>query len=240
MMTQNNTSKRKPRPRKKKSQRPSRQSNDGRDLFADISGDNPPRTKVDVRTISRPGIVPRVTDIYVCRQVLPTITVTAQPTAVTNPTFYFQLSNLPNATAFENLFDQYRIDAIRMTIQPQENAIGLFTNSTTSVTPLYSVIDYDNDSAITSSTLATSYQNCVILQPGKSCERTFVPRVAVATYGGAFTAFGNMDSPWIDSASPSTRLYGIKIFVGGVTAAQTTLQSWSVDFEYFMSFKSLF
>jgi len=176
----------------------------------------------------------------VLRQVTGPATITATPTSGVNNTTYFQLSNLDNSSSFENVWDQYRIDAIRMTVKPQNNAIGLVTNSTTSLVPLYCVIDYDNTSNLSSAAAAREYANCIVLEPGESFTRVFQPRVAAAVYSGAFTSFANMEPPWIDCASPNVQHYGVKIFVPGATAAQTLLQSWDVTYEYYISFKSVF
>jgi len=212
--------------------------NDGSDVFPSVRGDNPPPFKCKLNTSS--CRIPRLTDITVLRQVTGPTTVTAQAAATTNNTTYFQLSNLDNSSSFENVWDQYRIDAIRMTCKPQNNAIGLVTNSTTSLVPLYCVIDYDNDSNLTTAAAAREYQNCIVLEPGESFTRTFQPRIAMSGYSGAFTSFANTEPMWIDCASPSVRHYGIKILVPGATAAQTQLQSWDVVYEYYISFKSVF
>jgi hypothetical protein len=168
------------------------------------------------------------------------VTITATPTSGVNQTFYFQLSNLANASNLENVFDQYRILAIRQTIRPQNNAIGLVTNSTTSLVDLYCVIDYDSSSNLSSVAAATSYDNCMILSPGESGCRTFAPRIASAAYSGAFTSFANLESTWIDSLSSSVQHYGTKYFIPGVTASQTLLQSWDITTEYWIEFRSLF
>jgi len=207
-------------------------------MFADLRGDNPPPFKADLYTSTIR--VPRPTDVYVTRQVTGPTMITAAPTSAVNSTTYFQLSNLDNYTTFQNMFDQYRIDAIRMTITSQNNAVGMVVNSTTTLVPLYCVLDYDNTSNLGSAAAARQYANCVVLEPGKSCVRTFQPRVATAAYSGAFTSFANQAPPWIDSASPSVQHYGVKIFVPGVAAAQTSLQSWDVTYEYYVSFKSIF
>jgi len=174
------------------------------------------------------------------RQLTGPTTVVAQAAATTNNTTYFQLSNLDNASSFENVWDQYRIDAIRMTCKPQNNAIGLVTNSTTSLVPLYCVIDYDNTANLSTAAAARQYQNCIVLEPGESFTRVFQPRIALDAYSGAFTSFANTEPVWIDCASPSVQHYGIKILVPGATAAQTQLQAWDIVYEYFISFKSVF
>jgi len=212
--------------------------NDGSGEFRNTRGDNPPAFRATVHTSS--CRIPKCTAITVMRQVTGPTTVTAQAAATTNNTTYFQLSNLDNSSSFENVWDQYRIDAIRMTCKPQQNAIGLTTNSTTSLVPLYCVIDYDNTSNLGTAAAAREYDNVIVLEPGESFTRVFQPRIALSAYSGAFTSFANMAPQWIDCASPSVQHYGIKILVPGVTAAQTMLQSWDITYEYYISFRSVF
>jgi hypothetical protein len=213
-------------------------ANTGQDLFTSTRGDIPPPFRADISTMS--CRIPRTTDITVIRQITGPTTVTATPTSGVNNTTYFQLSNLDNSSSFENVWDQYRIDAIRMTCKPQNNAIGLVTNSTTTLVPLYCVIDYDNTANLTTAAAAREYDNCICLEPGESFVRTFQPRIATAAYSGSFASYANMSPQWIDCASPNVQHYGVKIFVPGATAAQTQLQSWDIVYEYWLSFKSSF
>jgi hypothetical protein len=144
---------------------------------------------------------------------------------------------MATAAVSTGFWDQYMIEAVRFTIQPQNNAIGLVTNSTTALELLYCVIDYDDSTALSTAANAMAYSNCVVLGPGESCERTFQPRMAVAAYAGAFTSYGNVAPQWIDSASTGVQHYGIKLYVPGATAAQTLLQSWNYTVEYFIRFR---
>jgi hypothetical protein len=153
----------------------------------------------------------------------------ATPTSAVNTTYIFSLAN---ANLSSGQFDQYRIQAIRFSIVPQNNAIGLVTNSTTALTPLYCVIDYDDATALTSSAAAEEYNNCITLSPGESLSRTFQPRMAVGAYAGTFTGFANVAPQWIDAVSTGVQHYGIKTYIPGVTAAQTQLQTWQVIVEY--------
>jgi len=159
---------------------------------------------------------------------------------VVNAVYYFQFGYLDNYAAFASVFDQYRIDAVRVTCKPQNNAVGLVTNSTTSLVPLYCVIDYDNVSNLSTVGAARQYANCIVLEPGESFIRTFQPRAALAGYTGAFGGYANVSPPWIDCASSTVQHYGLKFLIPGATAAQTLLQSWDITFEYYMSFKSVF
>lgn len=201
-------------------------------------GDIPKPVKYTQSTLSTR--VPRVTDIFTARSLTVTTSgITASATVNVAPTYNFSLSDIDNANAFIGLFDQYRIDAVRFIIKPNNNAIGLVTNSTTSIVPLYCVIDYDNTGTLASAVAARSYDNCVILTAGESLCRTFKPHVAVAAYSGAFSSFANQEDEWIDSDSSTVQHYGIKVFVPAATAAQTLLQSWTVEREYFISFRKI-
>jgi hypothetical protein len=149
------------------------------------------------------------------------------------------LADLDNSTSFGYLWDQYRIDAIVCTIRPQNFAVGLFTNSTTSLSDFYSVIDYDDATALGSTTAAREYDNCMTLTPGESGMRVFTPRMALAAYAGAFTSYANSEPMWIDMVSGNVQHYGLKIVIPQGTAAQTQLQVWELTFEYYVSFRSV-
>jgi hypothetical protein len=120
-----------------------------------------------------------------------------------------------------------------------QNAIGLSTNSTTTCVTPYVVVDYDDASALTSAAQARSFESCIIVPPGKECTRQFKPRIAMAAYSGTFTSFANVADQWIDSNSNSVAHYGVKLFIPGATAAQTLLQSWTVEREYWVSFRKV-
>jgi hypothetical protein len=183
--------------------------------------------------VTRSVSVPRVTEYTVVRATQ-TAVLTVQATSTQNPTYYFTLGNALVGAGF---FDQYRIPAIRFNIRAQQNAIGLTTNSTTTVTSIYCVIDYDDASGLANLPAAQTYSNLVVIPPGQSCSRTFKPRIAVGAYTGSFGGFANMADVWIDAASTNVQHYGVKLFIPGVTAAQTQLQSWDIEIEYFIELK---
>jgi hypothetical protein len=160
-----------------------------------------------------------------------TTVATLASTAVStvNTTYIFSMGNANLSTG---QFDQYRIQAIRFSIVPQNNAIGLVTNTTTTLVPLYCVIDYDDATALTTAAQAEAYNNCITLAPGESLVRTFQPRMAVGAYTGTFSGYANMAPQWIDAVSPLVQHYGIKTFIPGAAASQTLLQTWQVIVEY--------
>jgi len=200
-------------------------------------GDIPRQRKVDIMTLS--CRVPSSTPIFSTRMALPPIILTAANNATTASSINANFNNTDNVANFQTIFDQYRIVAMRVYITPQNNAIGLVTNSTTSLVDFYSVIDYDNPTALSSSSAARDYENCMVQAPGESAMRTFQPRMALAAYAGAFTSYANTQPLWIDCASPSVQHYGLKYFIPQATAAQTQLQSWELNAEYFIQFRSV-
>jgi hypothetical protein len=164
---------------------------------------------------------------------------TVQPVSAQNPTYSFTLSDLDSPSEFTGLFDQYRIECVAFRLMPMQNAVGLTTNSTTTCVTPYVVVDYDDSNALTSAAQARSFESCVIVPPGRACVRQFQPRVALAGYTGAFTGYANVSPPWIDAASTTVQHYGIKLYIPGATAAQTQLQSWTVEREYWISFRKV-
>lgn len=187
--------------------------------------------KSDIVTISTR--LPRVTETTIIRALANDV-ITASATANVAGAYTFTLNSANVGVGF---FDMYKIEAVRVNIRPQQNAIGLFTNSTNAVAPFYNVIDYDDASSLASAGDAESYSTCLALPVGQSCSRTFRPRMALAAYQGTFTGYANVASTWIDSSYPSVQHYGLKYFVPKVTTGQTQLQSWDISIEYFISLK---
>jgi len=210
-----------------------------RDNGNETRGDVPKPVRYSQNTIS--CTPPTESNMFTARILtVTTAGIVASATVAVTPTYTFSLSDIDNTSAFTGLFDQYRIDAVRFIIRPNNNAIGLVTNSTTAIEPMYCVIDYDNNLALTSAGQARSYDNCMIIAPGESACRTFTPRLAMAAYqASSFIGFTNEKRQWLDSASPAILHYGIKIYVPAGATGQTQLQSWIVEREYFLSFRKI-
>jgi hypothetical protein len=209
---------------KQANKKKSRKSGDG--------GDIPVRPKRTFETVSCP--FPRANDLVRIHSTAST-TITASATAVVVPVYNFTYGG---SNAASGNFDQYRLMAIRFSITPQNNAIGLVTNSTTVLSSLYCVIDYDDSTALTTSAQAQGYNNCILLSPGESLMRTFKPHMALAAYAGAFTNYANFEPQWIDSVSTGVQHYGVKVLVTQGMAGQTLLQSWDVIVEYCWELKN--
>jgi len=201
--------------------------------FPDPRGDIPRPIRRTYETHS--CALPKLTQMVTFRQMSEPAAIIASAAAPVSVAINFQLASLDGASALA-IWDQYRIEAIRFTVIPGNNAINLQT-ATNILVPLYIVIDYDDSTVLASQAAARKYDNCVILEPGESCCRVFKPRAAIAAYAGAFTNFANVPSPWIDVVSSGVQHYGIKYYVP--QSVGTVLQQWEIQAEYFISFRSL-
>jgi hypothetical protein len=143
----------------------------------------------------------------------------------------FNLNALSAATTLTSLFDQYRITRIQVRLffpftQTPESAIeqAVWT----------SAIDLDDANTSIAS------NNFLLTRPGAVCTtlfedhfHSFQPRVAVATYNGAFTAYASPDNNlWLDCAYPTVQYYGLKLFVEPtqVVLAVRALVTFDVEF----------
>ncbi len=128
----------------------------------------------------------------------------------------FTLADLGGYTEFTALFDQYRLERVRVRLVPMANM-----NNTTlpgTVTPgvggfITGVIDLDDAGAPTAGGPGVllqyeSAQSCSALE---ECVFVLQPHVAVAAYAsGVFTSYAN-ERPWIDAASATVEHYGVKL-----------------------------
>lgn len=125
----------------------------------------------------------------------------------------FMLSSFTNVSAYQTLWDSYRI--LQITVRFFPCATPPLSGSQG---PVYTAVDYDDATTTTLSQLL-EYDTLQMCQPGTYFERTFTPRVANALYSGAFTSFGQVKSPWIDLASAGVLHYGLKIATPNGTVA---------------------
>lgn len=157
-------------------------------------------------------------------------TVTTQAyfnTVIATPSFAalsFTLGDLPQYTTLTSLFDQYRFEEVEFWLAPQVSSAPSGTSG-----QLFTVVDYDDATALTTVNQANEYTTCVTGPLKNGHYRRIVPRMAVAAFAiGVFTSFTNVGPQWIDAASPSVQHYGIKIACsptpGGVVTFDLTLR----------------
>jgi len=218
--------------RRSKKSAPKRTSRRDIDSLPDNRGDLPHRPK---RTyVTRSIALPRTTQMVTWRQSAEG-TIVASASAVVTQQFAFTLSSLDQYTTFTALFDQYRIDAIRFAVVPCANALGL--SDAINYQPLYCVIDYDDNVALSSVAVARQYDNLIELGVGESLERTFAPKIQVQTNLANTTTGGisNIGPQWLDCNTAGIYHYGVKLLVPQGNADN----KWDIFVEYYVSFASV-
>lgn len=157
------------------------------------------------------------------------------------PTFnnsYWILNSLDQASTFTALFDQYRIAWVEVEYRPMGGYSGLGSLGGALVPLIYTAVDYDDNTSWSSIAQAREYQNAVVHQ-NEVFTIKFKPHVAMAAYSGAFTSFANVESPWIDAASPTVQHYGVKTAITAGSAGQTFLQIWNITSRLTVEFRNV-
>lgn len=127
--------------------------------------------------------------------------------------------DLPNYTAWQSLFDRYRIRSVRYTFSPV--AVQMNTTPGTYSVPRFStVVDFDDATAPTSFSQMQRYATYAGVVATTPFVRHFRPRAATPVYNGVTAGYSEHDpDSWIDIAYPNVTHYGLK---WGMAAATPT------------------
>lgn len=154
--------------------------------------------------------------------------------------YIFKLSQVDVPTEFSSLFDQYRFSYVKLTFRPRFNFAALAVNGNQIDPRLYTVIDYDDGTNLTALAGARQYQTLLETRFDQDHVRFIKPHSSVASYAsGVFTSFDNVVDRWHDLAYPDIEHYGIKFVIEAGGGAQTNLQAWSVQLDYYLEFKTV-
>lgn len=171
--------------------------------------------------------------------------------------FAFQLRDLPDYAEFTSLYDQYKINAVLVTVKMinNPNSIGVVnTNSgaaggkwtTNNFYPtVWIAPDHDDVGAPTIQILKEySRAKHRVLTPNREIKMLFKPTTLQQLYDGvATTAYAiNHTRPWIDAANPEVPHYGCKIvfdFEGLTTGDADTGQfQFKINAKYYVTCKN--
>jgi len=146
---------------------------------------------------------------------------------------------------FTALFDQYRIDKVKIELswgQPESSL-----NQQYPLPTIYKVIDYDDTTSIASIAAAFEYGSCETLKLSNASDgRTGVhtiwlkPRPLVQTYRSAITTgYQSVRAGWMDCAQTDIPHYGMKLYYdnAGITA-DTTIGRLIIVQTYYFSFRN--
>jgi hypothetical protein len=156
-------------------------------------------------------------------------------TSASVPTFTyvnFTFNQIDQYASLVNVFDQYRIDSVEVWVTPQISA----SVSSSHTGQLFSVLDFDDSTPLTTIAQAQDYSTCVISPLTCGHYRHFKPRVAMALYApSAFSSFGNIAAPWIDTSSYSVAHYGVKL----AASTSATITNFDLSIRYHISLRAI-
>jgi hypothetical protein len=155
----------------------------------------------------------------------------------------FELVDLAQVATFAALFDQYRIEKVRVHFKARSNAISVFNiaSPNSGVPSGFIVVDRDDSAAPASMAALQEYDTAVEFEGSESVEVTLVPSITRALFAsGAFSGYETADSGsvWIDMANTGVPTYGIKGGISSLTATTTSAWIWDVTAEYIVSFRN--
>lgn len=174
------------------------------------------------------------------------------PSATTTNDFwrYYSpsLSQLPSVAEFAAVFDQYKINAIKITLRPKfdnyagnDNTVAATSRSLTQVHTLIDSFSNVTPTGLYNSTTCNTFleNGKVKSLPGTSpVEIYFKPRIAATNQG---IADSERTSPkWLSLANAQAVLQnGVHVFMQDVNFANNMTQSFDVFYTYYMQFRGL-
>lgn len=172
-------------------------------------------------------------------------------------TFTFKLDDVSGYTDFTNLYDFYKIKAIKMRFIPQFTGTQALyydtganlsawkwpgSNVTPSCLRIFTCIDYNDATVPTNINSMRQYANCKYSIYTKGHKRYFKPQLNVVSEDGANIQYGNK-SPWVSCADAATQEYfSIKVGIDTslLPAATIALNDvlCRIECVYYMAFKA--
>lgn len=124
----------------------------------------------------------------------------------------FKITDVTGSTGFTGAlatFDQYRIDLLETWLVPRDPSGVNETNPGL----LTSAIDLDDAATPISIANVQNYASSITSSGACGHYHRWIPHAADDLYNGAFTGFGNVTSPWIDSGSSTVQHFALKAAV---------------------------
>lgn len=151
-------------------------------------------------------------------------------------TFSFALSDLSGYTDFTNLFDCYRINAVKVHIIPQANSNDTGATDTLSIPVIHYRNDIDDAVSVSNENQILEMENVKTRRLDRPFTHYFKVNTAGETYNnGITTAYSvNKRGVWIDGQYPNVAHFGFKAWI--VTANVQTLRC-KFYVTYYMQFK---
>ena len=130
--------------------------------------------------------------------------------------YYFKFSDIPSMSEFTNLFDSFRILAVKITFYPPYNIAWLPASANAPIGEFYSIIDYNDAVSPSSTSDMNQYQTLHRTWANRPHRRYLKPKLLQTGLVNGDTTFSALTTvngkPWLDMYSSQTaRYYGVKI-----------------------------
>ncbi len=175
--------------------------------------------------------------IYYFRRKAQSTIVSQVAAAETKGVFSFTLASAASYTDLTQVFDLYRIAYVEISFKPMYTMQALSSAGTLATPNLFTVLDFDDDTAPANISELEEYGTCKVTNFNQEHTRTFKPHFAFMAYPNTPTYANSNVSNWVDCASAGVKYFGVKYGIEGGAAGQTALQSWKVNFTYYLEFK---
>lgn len=147
-------------------------------------------------------------------------------------TFSFELNNVPGFSEFAQMYDFYKINAVKISFIPTQtvsNSLSTISNAQNS--RFFSVIDYSDDATPSTLNDLRQYSTCRYTNLFRTHTRYIhKPRHSISSYV--------QSRQWCATSVPSTEWYGLKIGIESMGATVTTSMNYRIEAKYYLSFKN--
>lgn len=148
--------------------------------------------------------------------------------------YQFSLNDVPNYTEFTNLYDMYKINGVKLTFIPQQDANTSLSpvNNAIANARFFSAIDYND---------ANPPASVDELREYKTAKWTSIlrPHVRYIHKPKIFDTSGYSISPWMATTSPSVNYFGLKVAIEPTEATITTTFTYKIEAKFYMEFKNV-
>jgi hypothetical protein len=166
--------------------------------------------------------------------------VSSSSSAISAGVVYCYLNDFADTAAYSSVFDQYRINWLKVNVLPTTN-FNVPGASAETNNYLITVIDFDDSNSLTSVAQALSYATATIHPPARVFHRTFVPCYDLGigdSYGGTIStnAIVSADKQWINTNRGTVRCFGLKYLIPQTST--TNIYSWNFFVTASISFRA--
>lgn len=144
----------------------------------------------------------------------------------------FKLSSVPNAAEFTQLYDQYQIKGIKISLIPRFTEVP----NSSGTGNMWSILDYDDSNVPANLDTLLQYQNVKRTRMHMVHSRYLKPQVTSEVYAtGIATAYAPKKNVWLDVGNPDVEHYGVKLWFD----SRLTNVIFDVQIKYYLAFKNV-